>query len=107
MWVETFGGDDFSLCGTGGLATVGDYGQPAPGYPGWDTPAGIVKFTLDLTQWVNQPDHSMSMPVKFSISPIPGGYDTGAGTQVTGTLTFTSRTAATPNQSNPTSLKRK
>jgi len=107
MWVETFGGDDFSLCGTGGLATVGDYGQPAPGYPSWDTPAGIVMFTIDPTQWVNQPNHSMSMPVKFDILPISGGYDTGTGTHVTGTLTFTSRTVATPNQSNSTSVKRK
>jgi hypothetical protein len=97
MWVETFGGDDFSLCGTGGLPTVGDYPPQAPGYPSWDTSAGIVKFDLDLSQWVNKPSQTMSMPVSANYTPVAGGYDSGTGTQVTGTLTFTSRTAVAPS----------
>ena len=58
MWVDAFGGDDYRLCDGAYLAGVGDYGQPQPGYPSFDTPPDVVKFAVDQSQWIGQPPHA-------------------------------------------------
>jgi hypothetical protein len=99
MWVETFGGDDYDLC-DGGLPTVGNYGPVENDYPTWDTPAGYMKFDLDLSQWLNKPDHSLTMKLPdFYMETQPGGFGNGSTSVTNATMTITSRTVVTPTAS--------
>jgi hypothetical protein len=56
--------------------------------------AAAEEAILDVTLAAST---QLTMPVQTNYTPIPGGYDSGAGTQVTGTLTFTSQTVPVPN----------
>jgi hypothetical protein len=77
MWTEAFGGDDFRLCDDLWLPGVGQYPPVDSGYPGSDTSAVLVKFSINLNDWVNQGDKSMKLPVKGDFTTVAGAADAG------------------------------
>jgi hypothetical protein len=92
LWVDTFGGDDFHLC-DGGFAAAGTYGQNQPPFPSWDLPSEIGMFNIDVSQWVNQPDHSAQISISGDFQTMPDDFVTDNGqTHFNGTLTLTSQT---------------
>jgi hypothetical protein len=50
-------------------------------------------FNLDLSQWVNKPDHSATISVSMDFTTTPGAVDAGQ-VHWDGMLKFTSRTVA-------------
>jgi hypothetical protein len=86
MFVEAFGGYDFRLCDGLWLPAVGAYGPPLPGYPGWDTPPVIVKFTIDKNDWIGQGEKKITIPVGHGSGDGQGDYSTTSGALDSGTV---------------------
>jgi hypothetical protein len=86
MYVETFGGVDYNLCGGMGKPAVGDYGTVGPGYPGWDLASEIFMFNLDLSQYYGKTT-TMSMAAVGHLQTPDGASDSGT-VDIGGTLTF-------------------
>ena len=54
-------------------------------------------FNLDLTEWLNQPDHSNTINFPATVMSTLPGYDLGKTQLASGTMTITSRTVVVNN----------